>query len=61
MAASTKTVLIAPQLFGPVERCIGRAQQAVALRMRQLQLAWPQQQGQCPLTYHLFTGVIERD
>ncbi|MGM1327480.1 hypothetical protein ACS0TW_16110, partial [Klebsiella michiganensis] len=21
----------------------------------------PQQQGQCPLTYHLFTGVIERD
>ncbi len=30
-------------------------------KLRQLQLAWPQQQGQCPLTYHLFTGVIERD
>ncbi|MVY06006.1 malonyl-ACP O-methyltransferase BioC, partial [Escherichia coli] len=26
-----------------------------------LQLAWPQQQGICPLTYYLFTGVIERD
>ncbi|HBY1514714.1 TPA: malonyl-ACP O-methyltransferase BioC [Klebsiella aerogenes] len=30
-------------------------------KLRELQLAWPQQQGQCPLTYHLFTGVIERD
>ena len=30
-------------------------------KLHQLQLAWPQQQGQCPLTYHLFTGVIERD
>ncbi|HBY1692746.1 malonyl-ACP O-methyltransferase BioC, partial [Klebsiella pneumoniae] len=26
-----------------------------------LQLAWPQRQGICPLTYSLFTGVIERD
>ncbi|HCA0974211.1 TPA: malonyl-ACP O-methyltransferase BioC, partial [Klebsiella pneumoniae] len=25
------------------------------------QLAWPQRQGICPLTYSLFTGVIERD
>ncbi|MCD7988239.1 MAG: malonyl-ACP O-methyltransferase BioC, partial [Klebsiella quasipneumoniae] len=25
------------------------------------QLAWPQRQGVCPLTYSLFTGVIERD
>ncbi|HGK6416902.1 TPA: hypothetical protein ACJ5AZ_003163, partial [Klebsiella pneumoniae] len=24
-------------------------------------LAWPQRQGICPLTYSLFTGVIERD
>ncbi|MGF0702108.1 hypothetical protein, partial [Klebsiella pneumoniae] len=23
--------------------------------------AWPQRQGICPLTYSLFTGVIERD
>ncbi|MEN0612962.1 malonyl-ACP O-methyltransferase BioC [Klebsiella indica] len=30
-------------------------------KLRQLQIAWPQQQGQCPLTYYLFTGVIERD
>lgn len=30
-------------------------------KLRELQLAWPQQQGVCPLTYHLFTGVIERD
>ncbi|PJR64240.1 malonyl-ACP O-methyltransferase BioC [Raoultella sp. T31] len=30
-------------------------------KLRQLQLAWPKQQGQCPLTYHLFTGVIARD
>ncbi|HBV5299439.1 TPA: malonyl-ACP O-methyltransferase BioC, partial [Klebsiella oxytoca] len=30
-------------------------------KLRQLQLAWPQQQGQSPLTYQLFTGVIERD
>ncbi|MGR8867099.1 hypothetical protein ACP3UB_15660, partial [Klebsiella pneumoniae] len=22
---------------------------------------WPQRQGICPLTYSLFTGVIERD
>ncbi|WES69895.1 malonyl-ACP O-methyltransferase BioC [Superficieibacter sp. HKU1] len=30
-------------------------------QLRQLQLAWPQQQGHCPLTYHLFAGIIERD
>lgn len=30
-------------------------------QLRQLQLAWPQQQGRCPLTYHLFIGIIERD
>ncbi|WEF26830.1 malonyl-ACP O-methyltransferase BioC [Klebsiella aerogenes] len=30
-------------------------------KLRELQLAWPQQQGACPLTYHLFTGVIQRD
>ena len=30
-------------------------------KLRELQLAWPQQQGICPLTYYLFTGVIERD
>lgn len=31
-------------------------------QLRQLQLAWPQQQqGRCSLTYHLFTGIIERD
>lgn len=30
-------------------------------QLRQLQLAWPQQQGRSPLTYHLFAGVIERD
>lgn len=30
-------------------------------QLRQLQLAWPQQQGKYPLTYQLFLGVIERD
>ncbi|WP_312952415.1 malonyl-ACP O-methyltransferase BioC [Superficieibacter sp.] len=30
-------------------------------QLRQLQLAWPQQQGAYPLTYHLFTGIIARD
>ena len=30
-------------------------------KLRELQLAWPQQQGIFPLTYYLFTGVIERD
>ncbi|MCS4270301.1 MULTISPECIES: malonyl-ACP O-methyltransferase BioC [Raoultella] len=30
-------------------------------KLQQLQLAWPKRHGQCPLTYHLFTGVIERD
>lgn len=30
-------------------------------RLQQLQLAWPKQQGTCPLTYHIFTGVITRD
>lgn len=30
-------------------------------RLQQLQLAWPQRAGKYPLTYHLFTGVIERD
>lgn len=30
-------------------------------QLHQLQLAWPQQQGKYPLTYHLFLGVIQRD
>lgn len=30
-------------------------------QLRQIQLAWPKQQGRCALTYHIFTGVIERD
>ncbi|HHG8774575.1 TPA: malonyl-ACP O-methyltransferase BioC [Raoultella planticola] len=30
-------------------------------KLRELQLAWPKQQGLCPLTYYLFTGVIARD
>ena len=30
-------------------------------KLQQLQLAWPKAQGQCPLTYHLFSGVITRD
>lgn len=29
--------------------------------LQRLQLAWPQQEGKCPLTYHLFWGVITRD
>ena len=47
-----------------VERDLHHGRGAATLsrgKLRQLQLAWPQQQGQCPLTYHLFTGVIERD
>lgn len=30
-------------------------------QLQQLQLAWPQQQGLCPLSYQLFLGVIECD
>lgn len=30
-------------------------------QLQRLQLAWPQQQGRCLLTYSLFWGVIERD
>ena len=30
-------------------------------QLRQLQLAWPCQQGKYTLTYHLFLGVIQRD
>lgn len=40
----------------------GRSEQPLTRqRLRQLQLAWPKQQGLCPLTYHIFTGVIDRD
>lgn len=40
----------------------GREQRVLTRsQLQQLQLAWPQQQGKFPLTYHLFTGVIERD
>ncbi|NDO83414.1 malonyl-ACP O-methyltransferase BioC [Citrobacter sp. NCU1] len=40
----------------------GREQRVLTRRqLQQLQLAWPQQQGKYPLTYHLFLGVIERD
>ncbi|MEX3018805.1 malonyl-ACP O-methyltransferase BioC [Kluyvera sp. STS39-E] len=40
----------------------GRSSQPLTRgRLRQLQLAWPSQAGECPLTYHLFTGVITRD
>lgn len=30
-------------------------------QLQRLQLAWPQQQGRYPLTYHLFLGVIARE
>ncbi|MEE7412344.1 malonyl-ACP O-methyltransferase BioC [Escherichia marmotae] len=30
-------------------------------QLQRLQLAWPQQQGRYPLTYHLFLGVITRE
>lgn len=40
----------------------GRASRTLTRnRLQQLQLAWPKQQGACPLTYHIFTGVIIRD
>ena len=40
----------------------GRSSQPLTRgRLQQLQLAWPSQAGECPLTYHLFTGVITRD
>ncbi len=40
----------------------GRSQQPLTRsRLQQLQLAWPSQAGEFPLTYHLFTGVISRD
>ncbi|ADO49294.1 malonyl-ACP O-methyltransferase BioC [[Enterobacter] lignolyticus] len=40
----------------------GRASRTLTRsRLQQLQLAWPKQQGACPLTYHIFTGVMTRD
>lgn len=39
----------------------GRQQGLTRGKLQRLQLAWPQQQGKCPLTYHLFWGVITRD
>lgn len=40
----------------------GRASQTLTRgRLRQLQQAWPKQQGLCPLTYSVFTGVVYRD
>ncbi|MEO3989444.1 malonyl-ACP O-methyltransferase BioC [Pseudocitrobacter cyperus] len=40
----------------------GRAREPLTRsKLQQLQLAWPKEQGQCPLTYHLFSGVITRD
>lgn len=30
-------------------------------QLQRVQLAWPQREGKCPLTYHLFWGIIERD
>lgn len=40
----------------------GREQRVLTrTQLRQLQLAWPQQQGKFPLTYHLFLGVLTRD
>jgi malonyl-CoA O-methyltransferase len=40
----------------------GRAAQTLTRsHLRQIQLAWPKRQGRCALTYHIFTGVIERD
>ncbi|MEG1421121.1 malonyl-ACP O-methyltransferase BioC [Citrobacter sp.] len=40
----------------------GREQRVLTRsQLHQLQLAWPQQQGKYPLTYHLFLGVIQRD
>ncbi|WP_072094072.1 malonyl-ACP O-methyltransferase BioC, partial [Trabulsiella odontotermitis] len=39
----------------------GRSEQLLTRgKLQALQLAWPQQVGVCPLTYHLFWGVIER-
>ncbi|WP_042285148.1 malonyl-ACP O-methyltransferase BioC [Citrobacter sedlakii] len=40
---------------GREPRVLTRAQ------LQKVQLAWPQQQGKYPLTYHLFAGIIERD
>ncbi len=40
---------------GREQRLLTRSQ------LHQVQLAWPQQQGKYPLTYHLFLGVIQRD
>ncbi|WP_039055165.1 malonyl-ACP O-methyltransferase BioC [Enterobacter sp. Bisph1] len=39
----------------------GRQQGLTRGKLQRLQQAWPQQQGKCPLTYHLFWGVISRD
>lgn len=40
----------------------GRAAQTLTRsHLQQLELAWPKQQGRCALTYHILTGVIDRD
>lgn len=40
----------------------GRSRQPLTRgRLQRLQLAWPKLGGACPLTYHLFTGIITRD
>ncbi|WP_312688303.1 malonyl-ACP O-methyltransferase BioC [Kosakonia sp.] len=39
----------------------GRQQGLTRGKLQRLHLAWPQQQGKCPLSYHLFWGVLTRD
>lgn len=40
----------------------GRAAQTLTRsHLQRIELAWPKQQGRCALTYHILTGVIDRD
>ncbi|MEW5559649.1 malonyl-ACP O-methyltransferase BioC [Enterobacter asburiae] len=40
----------------------GRAVQTLTRsHLQRLELAWPKEQGRCALTYHILTGVIDRD
>jgi len=40
----------------------GRAAQTLTRsHLQRLELAWPKEQGRCALTYHILTGVIDRD
>ena len=48
--------------IGATHLVAGRAARTLTRgQLQALQLAWPKQAGRCALTYHIYTGVIDRD